>query len=289
MSDNKTIAITGATGSLGQELVAQMLPKFNIIAISRDERKQAQMQQRFRHVNYVIADVRDSKALLRSFRNIDYVIHCAAMKRIDSCGDNPLEAISTNILGAQNVIDAAVHNGVKKVLAISSDKACHPSNVYGASKLCADYLFIHANSGTRFSTVRMGNFYGSRGSVQEYWDELWYHGERKLPLTHPDMTRFYIRLKDAAKFTIQCLEIMNGGEIFTPKMERLKITSLAPIDAEFIITGIRNGEKLHEKLITAEDARNTIERDDFYVTFPNGIPDNVVGIRVSEGFEYTSG
>ena len=284
------ICITGATGSLGQELVRQLLSEnMTIIALSRDERKQAQMQQRFPHIDYVIADVRNCRALSRIFKQVDYVIHAAAMKRIDTCGDNPLEAILTNILGAQNVIDAAIQNGVKKVLAISSDKACHPSNLYGASKLCADYLFMAANSKTRFSTIRMGNFYGSRGSVQEYWEGLWEQGVRKLPLTSPDMTRFYISLKDAAKFVIDCLHLMQGGEIFAPRMDSHKITSLAPIGAEFIITGIRSGEKLHEVLITPEDSRNTVKYTTHFITYPNGIPKDEMAPRVPEGFEYSSG
>jgi len=290
MPNSEIILVTGATGSLGQELVRQLSSNDNrVIALSRDERKQAKMQQRFPEIDYVIADVRDSRALSRIFKYADYVIHAAAMKRIDSCGDNPFEAVMTNILGAQNIIDAASENGVKKVIAISSDKAVHPSNLYGGTKLVADHLFMRANGNTRFSTVRMGNFWHSRGSVQEYWSELWEHGEKYLPLTDERVTRFFITLSDAANFVLFCLDNMIGGEIFVPKMQSHKITSFAPEGTEFLITGMRPGEKIHEKAICQEDARNTVEFDNYYITYPSGIPDDIAVSNVPEGFEYSSG
>jgi UDP-N-acetylglucosamine 4,6-dehydratase len=284
-----TYLITGGTGSLGKMLVTSLLGLTDrVVVVSRDERKQAQMQQEYKHVDYILGDVRNRKTLMNVFRGVDYVIHAAALKRIDSCHNNPWQAVLTNVVGSQNVIDAAVYNGVKKVIALSSDKACSPSGLYGATKLVADYLFISGNWKTKFSTIRMGNFHGSRGSVQEYWEELWQQGFRVLPLTHPETTRFYISLEEAAKFVIKCLNIMEGGEIFAPKMNSRRIVDLAPEDATFAEMGMRPGEKLHELLVTREDSRNTVEFKDYYITYPNGIPEDIGVSNVPEGFEYSS-
>lgn len=260
---NKTVLLTGGTGSLGQSLVKYLL-QFDIekiIVFSRDEYKQVQMKREIEDpchkVRYFLGDVRDRSRLYRAFDGVDYVIHTAALKHVDAGEYNPIEFINTNILGAQNIIDAAIDRDVKKILGVSSDKAVNPISLYGATKLCADKLFVAANSysgkfGPKFSVIRYGNFIGSRGSVIPYWLELKKNGCDTIPITNPDMTRYWITLPDAAVRAIEALNDMLGGEIYVPKMECRKLIDVANEvypGAKFEIVGIRRGEKIHEEII----------------------------------------
>lgn len=282
---NKSILITGGTGSFGQKFVdfalTNLSPK-KLVIFSRDELKQFDMASRFPEednpcIRYFIGDVRDRNRLIRAFSGIDIVIHAAAMKQIVAAEYNPTECIATNVLGAQNVIDAAIENGVEKVVALSTDKAANPINLYGATKLCSDKLFISANnlSGgqkTRFSVVRYGNVAGSRGSVIPFFKELIASGKTSLPLTHPDMTRFIITLEQGVNLVKTALDEMFGGEIFVPKLPSLKIIDLVPLLGEGLdvhTTGIRPGEKLHEVMIPAEEIRNTVDMGMHYIIQPN--------------------
>ena len=253
-----------------------------LIVFSRDELKQFEMSSMFSEaqypcLRYFIGDVRDRDRLRRAFSGVDVVIHAAAMKQIVAAEYNPTECIATNVLGAQNVIDAAIEAGVKKVVALSTDKAANPINLYGATKLCSDKLFIAANnlSGdqkTRFSVVRYGNVAGSRGSVIPYFKELIAKGETSLPITHPDMTRFIITLDQGASLVRTVLDEMFGGEIFVPKLPSLRIKDLVPLLGRGLTvhtTGIRPGEKLHEVMIPAEEIRNTIDMGKHFVIQPN--------------------
>ena len=247
-----------------------------IIVFSRDEFKQVEMRRAIEDpehkVRYFLGDVRDKDRLRRAFVGVDYVIHCAALKHVDAGEYNPSEFVSTNVLGAQNIIDAALDRGIKKVLGVSSDKAVNPISLYGASKLCADKLFVAANAysgklGTRFSVIRYGNFIGSRGSVVPYWQELKWKGENIIPITDPEMTRYWITLEDAALRALEALKDMRGGEIYVPKMEKRKIIDVAREihpKAIFEYIGKRKGEKIHEEIIPDWD--DVKERGNLWVT-----------------------
>ncbi|MCP5462928.1 MAG: UDP-N-acetylglucosamine 4,6-dehydratase (inverting) [bacterium] len=279
---NASILITGGTGSLGKKLVDLLLNEYNprrIIIFSRDELKQSELRrlyppELYPSMRYYIGDVRNKERLDRAFHGVDYVIHAAAMKQVDTAEANPFEVIQTNILGAKNIIDAAIDNKVKKVIGISTDKAVNPINLYGATKLCSDKVFISGNiySGmvdTVFSVVRYGNVMGSRGSVIPFFRSLVPTGV--LPITDLRMTRFWITLEQAARFVLKCLAMTQGGEIFIPKIPSMKIVDLANAigpNCELKPTKKRPGEKLHEALIAREDASPKLEYDDFYVILP---------------------
>lgn len=293
---DSVILVTGATGSLGQALI-ELLFKCNpakIIVFSRDEYKQVEMKRKWSGpeypIRYFIGDVRDEKRLQRAFKGVDYVIHTAALKHIDLCHYNPFEAVQTNVLGAQNVINAAIDQNVKKVIAISSDKAVAPVSIYGATKLCSDFMFTDANvysgmKGPCFSVVRFGNFIGSRGSVIPYFEEQAKKGE-VFSITDDRMTRFWITLEEAASVTIRMLQKMQGGEIFTPKMAEKRIVDVAkeihekyyqdelkPPKFKYNILGRRPREKIQEELLVETDMINTKEFGNYYVTWPNGRPE----------------
>jgi len=260
MFSGKTILVTGGTGSFGRHFVKRMLSQHNpkkLIVFSRDELKQSEMAREFpdERLRFFIGDVRDKERLRRAFDGVDYVIHAAAMKQVPACEYNPFEAIKTNVLGAQNIINAAIDCKVKKVLALSTDKAVAPVNLYGATKLCAEKLFITGNAyvpadqETAFSVVRYGNVAGSRGSVIPLFKSLAHTG--RLPITDERMTRFWLTLEDAVRIVLDGLETMKGGETFIPQLPSFKVTTLARAiapECEFDIIGIRQGEKLHESL-----------------------------------------
>ena len=304
--DNKVILITGGTGSLGKKLTKiicdEHTPK-RVIIYSRDEFKQFEMQEhfapnRYGMLRFFIGDVRDKERLNRAMHGVDYIIHAAALKQVPAMEYNPSEAIRTNIMGAMNVIDCAIEQGIEKVIALSTDKACNPINLYGATKLCSDKLFIAGNhyaSGEkpRFSVVRYGNVIGSRGSVIPFFRERSKTGV--LPITDVNMTRFWITIDQGARFVIKNFERMVGGEIFIPKIPSMKIVDLAKAVAphcKIKIVGIRPGEKLHEVMISEDDARTTIELDDCYVIQPAfhwwGRSNHVEGKPVADGFRYGS-
>lgn len=282
MLNGKNILITGGTGSFGKECTKILLKRYQpnkIIVFSRDELKQYEMAQQFpaeRYpcMRYFIGDVRDSDRLRRAFSNVDFVIHAAALKQVPAAEYNPFEAVKTNITGAANIIDAAIEAGVKRVIALSTDKAANPINLYGATKLCSDKIFIAGNAyvgrdHTRFSVVRYGNVVGSRGSVIPFFLKQKENGV--LPITDPRMTRFWITLEQGVEFVLQCLDRMVGGELFIPKIPSMKITDLARAIApkcETKVVGIRPGEKLHEVMISKDDAVNTVEFEDYYVIKP---------------------
>ena len=282
MFNDKVVLVTGGTGSFGKKFTEILLKKFKpkkLIIYSRDEFKQFEMKKRFNDkcMRYFIGDVRDKERLIRAMEGVDYVVHAAALKHVPVAEYNPMEAIKTNVLGANNVIDAAIDTGVKKVIALSTDKAVNPINLYGATKLASDKLFIAANNmkGTkdiRFSVVRYGNVMASRGSVIPLFRELAKKGAKKLPITHPDMTRFWITLDEAVNFVLMAFETMQGGEIFVPKIPSMKITDLAKAIApncEFDIIGIRPGEKLHESMISIDDSYNTLEFGNYFIILPS--------------------
>lgn len=311
MLNNKTILITGGTGSFGKKFLEMIFKNYQprkVIVYSRDEYKQSVMQTEYRDkvdmskVRFFIGDVRDRERLYRAFEGVDYVIHAAAMKQVPTCEYNPMEAIKTNIHGAQNVIDAALDKGVKKVVALSTDKAVNPINLYGGTKLVSDKLFIAANaytgkSGTVFSVVRYGNVAGSRGSVIPIWRKIIKEGGTTLGVTDLRMTRFWITLEQGVKLVFKALEESKGGETYISKIPSFHIGDLAKamlpgckID-EF---GIREGEKLHEVMVTKDDSRSTYEYDKHYIVYPNYTwHDNQAvlpgGKRVEDGFEYNSG
>ena len=304
---NKTILITGGTGSLGQILVKEALRKKakKIIVYSRHEFEQVEMRRNLEDskkvVRYFIGDVRDTKRLWRAFANVEIVIHVAALKHVDVAEYNPFEAIQTNIYGAENLINAAIDRGVEKVLAISSDKAVNPANLYGATKLCADKLFVAANAysgkrGTKFSVIRYGNFANSRGSVLPYFRALVRQGIKDIPITDFAMTRFHITLERAVSLAFSALKTMKGGEIFAPKMPSFLITEAARAayqDAELIKIGRRPGEKIHEDLIVETDSDRTYEYKDWFITYPafdwwDYDISNDGGCRVPDGFTYCS-
>lgn len=282
--DGKTILITGGTGSFGKKFVEMVLDKFNpkkIIIYSRDELKQFEMQQnpKFRKdgvlMRYFIGDVRDEKRLVRAIEGVDYVIHAAALKQVPAAEYNPFEAVKTNIIGGQNVIDACIQGGVKKVVALSTDKAAAPINLYGATKLTSDKLFTAANHykgkhDIKFSVVRYGNVMGSRGSVIPFFLEKKKSGV--LPITDERMTRFNITLQEGVDLVLKSLDRMWGGELFVPKIPSFKITDLAKAiapECKIEIVGVRPGEKIHEEMITEADATNTIKFDDYFVILPS--------------------
>lgn len=311
MIDDKSILITGGTGSFGKKMVEILLNNYNpkkIVIYSRDELKQFEMSQIYNSpkMRYFIGDVRDLSRLKTAFNGIDIVIHAAALKQVVSAEYNPLECIKTNIIGASNVIEAAIENNIKRVIALSTDKAANPINLYGASKLCSDKLFISANNikgnrNIKFSVVRYGNVLGSRGSVVPYFLNLKKQNASFLPITDENMSRFFITLESGVKFTLKNLERMHGGEIFIPKIPSVKIIDLAHAIAPKIphkIIGIRPGEKLHEVMIPRDDWRLCVEFDTFYILEPSinfNKPINYLktalnerGIRAKMGFEYAS-
>jgi UDP-N-acetylglucosamine 4,6-dehydratase len=281
MFSGKSVLVTGGTGSFGKKFIAEALKSHSperVIVFSRDELKQFEMSRdpafQDKRIRYFIGDVRDRERLMRAFDGVDVVVHAAALKQVPACEYNPFEAIKTNVLGAQYIIDAAIERGVHKVIALSTDKACNPVNLYGATKLCSDKLFVAGNAyagdkDTSFSVVRYGNVVGSRGSVIPLFMKLKSTG--KLPITHTDMTRFWITLEQGVQFVMDSLDRMHGGELFVPKIPSMKMTDLARAigpDCEIDVIGIRPGEKLHEVMISEDDARNTLEFDDHYVIQP---------------------
>lgn len=300
---DKTILLTGGTGSFGHKFVEIMLRKFRpkVIRIySRDEWKQVQMRRRFedRRLRFLIGDVRDPDRLHRAMHGADFVVHAAALKQVPVCEYNPMEAVNTNVIGAENVINAALDHDVEKVVAVSTDKAVNPVNLYGATKLCAEKLFLAANSytghgRTRFSIVRYGNVVGSRGSVVPLFQEQRTNGT--ITITDPRMTRFWITLEEGVALVVRCVETMHGGEVFVPKIPSMSVVDLADVVApgcrkKFI--GIRPGEKIHEVLLMEDEARRAREFDDCYVIEPDGTswPRKPLrgGRPVSPDFRYSS-
>ena len=270
--DSKSVLITGGSGSLGKALVRQLLNETDVrrIAIySRDELKQFHMRSEFKddsRLRWFIGDIRDKDRLVRAMHGVDYVVHAAALKQVDTGEYNPMEFIKTNVLGSQNVIEASIDAGVRKIVALSTDKASSPINLYGATKLTADKLFVAANNysqsyGTSFCVVRYGNVMGSRGSVIPFFQNLAAEG-KPLPITDIRMTRFWISIEDAVKFVLDSFELMQGGELYVPRIPSMKIIDLAKAvspDSAIVEIGIRPGEKLHEEMISAEDSRRTIK------------------------------
>lgn len=314
MFEGKSILITGGTGSFGAFAARKLIEKYKparLIIFSRDELKQSEMQRhlpddKYPQLRYFIGDVRDYDRLRQAFRKVDYVIHAAALKQVPVAEYNPIECIKTNVNGAENVIRAAIDNEVEKVIALSTDKAANPINLYGATKLCSDKLFVAGNniaSGhrTRFSVVRYGNVFGSRGSIVSLYRQLIAEGAKELPITDERMTRFWITLHQGTDFVFKSYERMNGGEIFVPKIPSMKITELARAMAPNLphkIIGIRPGEKLHEVLCPSDDSHLTLEFKDHYVirptinfTNPVDYAVNVLGEcgkPVPSGFSYDS-
>ena len=312
MFNDKSILITGGTGSFGKQYVKTILERYRpkkLIIYSRDELKQYEMEQDFHQacMRYFIGDVRDRERLVQAMQGVDYVIHAAALKQVPAAEYNPMECIKTNIHGAENVIQAALANDVEKVIALSTDKAANPINLYGATKLASDKLFVAANniSGghrTRFAAVRYGNVVGSRGSVVPFFQKLMASGAEHLPITDVRMTRFWITLQDGVDFVLKNFARMQGGEIYVPKIPSVKIVDLATAMAPDMpqkVVGIRPGEKLHEIMCPADDSHLTLEFDDHFVIKPTiqfvGMTDfsvNMLGEKgqpVAQGFEYHSG
>ncbi len=307
--DDKTILITGGTGSFGKCFTKYVLTHFNpkkIIIYSRDEYKQFVMQNEFKEyadkLRFFIGDVRDKERLQRAFKDVDYVIHAAALKQVPACEYNPNEAIKTNIHGAMNIIDAALDSNVKKVVALSTDKAVNPVNLYGGTKLVSDKLFIAANAyaGARdinFSIVRYGNVAGSRGSIIPFFNKIIKNGGNELPITDYRMTRFWISLEEGVKLVLKALEEAHGGETFISKIPSFKVTDLALAmkpDCKMPEIGIRPGEKLHEIMVTTEDSMTTYEYDKHFIVYPQMVfNDRQViipgGKKVEDGFSYSSG
>lgn len=308
---NKSILITGGTGSFGKKFVEMVLQRHpnikRLVVYSRDELKQFEMSQtfptsRYKAMRYFIGDVRDGDRLKRACEGIDIIVHAAALKQVPAAEYNPMECIKTNVFGAENVINAALDNGVQRVVALSTDKAAAPINLYGATKLCSDKLFVAANNmkgarDLRFSVVRYGNVIGSRGSVVPFFLDK--RKEGVLPITHPDMTRFNISLEDGVDMVLYALEHAWGGEIYVPKIPSYRITEVATAigpNCEQVLVGVRPGEKLHEEMITETDSLNTVETDRYYVITPStptwSVDDYLSafqGKRVAEGFKYNSG
>lgn len=302
MLKGKTILVTGGTGSFGKKFIKRILQDDvkKVIVFSRDELKQYEMAQEFTdsRMRFFIGDVRDKDRLYRAFDGVDIVIHAAAMKHVGACEYNPFEAVKTNINGAQNIIEAAIDRGVEKVIALSTDKAASPVNLYGATKLVSDKLFVAANSyvgekPTRFSVVRYGNVVGSRGSVVPFFKKVKETG--RVPITDERMTRFWITLDHGVQFVLDNLERMRGGEVFVPKIPSMNVMDLAKAiapECEIDIVGIRPGEKLHEAMIMEDDARHTREFDAYYVIQPefSWWSEAYVesGKSLPDGFKYTS-
>lgn len=304
--DNKSILVTGGTGSFGKRFVKTVLEQHNpkrLIIFSRDELKQFEMQQFLKSPKlcYFLGDVRDKERLYRALDGVDVVIHAAAMKQVAASESNPMEAIKTNIIGAENMVNVCIDQGVKHVIALSTDKAANPANLYGATKLCSDKLFVAANAlsnrhQTRFSVVRYGNVIGSRGSVIPFFMQQRLNGV--LTITDPRMTRFWITLDQGIQFVLDSFEHMRGGEIFIPKIPSMNIMDVAKVvapECKTEVIGIRPGEKLHEVMITADDALNTAEFKNYYVIQPASNWWNQAkykietgGSSVPDGFQYTS-
>ncbi|WP_242918159.1 UDP-N-acetylglucosamine 4,6-dehydratase (inverting) [Pontibacter liquoris] len=309
--NHKSILVTGGTGSFGKKFVEMVYARFpdvkRLVIYSRDELKQFEMSQVFPHskyksIRYFIGDVRDGERFKRACEGIDIIVHAAAMKQVPAAEYNPMECIKTNVLGAENIINAALDSGVKDVVALSTDKAAAPINLYGATKLCSDKLFVAANNmkgkrDIRFSVVRYGNVIGSRGSVVPFF--LKKRSEGVLPITHPEMTRFNISLEEGVELVFHALENHWGGEIFVPKIPSYVITDMAEAigpDCRQEIVGIRPGEKLHEEMITETDSLNTVELDKYYIILPSTptwtteeFLKTHKGRMVEMGFKYNSG
>lgn len=314
MLNNSTILVTGGTGSFGNKFIERVLEDYEpkkIIIYSRDEFKQDLMKKNFiakygeektNKLRFFIGDVRDKERLYRAFKDVDYVIHAAAMKQVPACEYNPFEAIKTNIHGAENIIEAAIDRKVKKVVALSTDKSVNPINLYGGTKLVSDKLFISANAysgdkGTIFSIVRYGNVAGSRGSVIPFFKQLLAQGKKELPITDIHMTRFWMILDDAVDLVFKALEEAKGGETFVFKNPSFLITELAEAlnpNGSIKEVGVREGEKIHEVMITKDDWRNTYEYEDYYIIYPHfewwdksKFKDG--GKLIKENWEYSSG
>lgn len=308
MLNNKTILITGGTGSFGKKFTATALEKYDpekIIIYSRDEYKQFLMQKQFekhaKKLRFFIGDVRDEKRLYRAFDGVDVVIHAAALKQVPAAEYNPIEAVKTNIHGAENIINAAIDKGVQEVIALSTDKAVNPINLYGATKLVSDKLFISGNAyvggkDTLFSVVRYGNVSGSRGSVIPFFKSILDQNKNVIPITDSRMTRFWITLDDAVDLVIKAIEEAKGGELYVRKCPSFKVTDLARAmkeDCEFEDVGIRPGEKLHEVMVTEEDSRTTYEYNDHYIIYPDldwweNRNNKSGGKKVEDRFRYSS-
>ncbi|MEX0827642.1 MAG: UDP-N-acetylglucosamine 4,6-dehydratase (inverting), partial [Haliea sp.] len=308
MLNDKVVLVTGGTGSFGHRFVETVLDRYKVkrlIIFSRDELKQYQMRERFperahSELRYFLGDVRDKDRLYRAFDGVNVVIHAAALKQVPACEYNPIEAIRTNVLGAANIVDAAIDRNVERVVALSTDKAANPVNLYGATKLCSDKLFTAANSysgthATRFSVVRYGNVMGSRGSVIPLFLKLRESG--RLPITDQRMTRFWITLQQGVDFVLKSLDRMKGGEIFVPKIPSMNVLELARAigpHCDVEVVGIRPGEKLHEVMIGEDDARTTVEYDDHFAILPPFHPwsrEEVLrngGRPCPDGFRYSS-
>ncbi len=307
--DDQTILITGGTGSFGKCFTRYILNNYNpkrVIIYSRDEYKQFVMQNEFKEysdkLRFFIGDVRDKDRLYRAFKGVDYVVHAAALKQVPACEYNPNEAIRTNIHGAMNIIDAALDCGVRKVVALSTDKAVNPVNLYGGTKLVSDKLFIAANaysgmSDINFSIVRYGNVAGSRGSIIPFFNKIIKNGGNELPITDYRMTRFWISLEEGVKLVIKALEEATGGETFISKIPSFKVTDLAKAmlpDCKMPEIGIRPGEKLHEIMVTTEDSATTYEYEKHFIVYPQMVFNdrqkiNTSGKKVEDGFSYSSG
>lgn len=308
MFENKSVLITGGSGSFGKGFIRTLLDNHKprrVAVYSRDEYKQYIMAQEFGddpRLRYFIGDVRDFPRLKMAMRGVDYVVHAAALKHVPAAEYNPFECIKTNVYGAENVVRASIEMDISKVISLSTDKAASPINLYGASKLAADKIFVAANNlsgagGTQFSVVRYGNVVGSRGSVVPFFRKLVAEGASALPITDPRMTRFWITLEQGVDFVVTCLNMMRGGEIYVPKIASMKMTEMADALAPGIkheIVGIRPGEKLHEVMITEDDARSTVELKDRYVILPSiSFLDrdryaDLDAQPVAEGFRYSS-
>ena len=311
MFNDKSILITGGTGSFGRKFIRTVLSRYNprrLVVFSRDELKQYEMQAEFNQpcMRYFLGDVRDPERLKQAMRGIDFVVHAAALKQVPAAEYNPTECIRTNVSGAEHVINAAIENGVEKVIALSTDKAASPANLYGATKLLSDKLFVAANNiaggkRTRFAVVRYGNVVGSRGSVVPLFSRLIAEGATELPLTDDRMTRFWITLEQGVEFVLKNFSRMQGGELFVPKIPSIRITDLAAAmapDLTHNVIGIRPGEKLHELMVPRDAAFQTIEFDDHYVITPAisfiqnaDYAQNQLGqqgARVADDFEYSS-
>jgi UDP-N-acetylglucosamine 4,6-dehydratase len=307
--NNKSVLITGGTGTFGRAFVARLLNDYEpreIVVFSRDEFKQFEMAQVFSPnrfpVRYFLGDIRDRERLLRAFNGIDIVVHAAALKQVPALEANPMEAVKTNIIGAQNIIEAALDRNVKRVIGVSTDKAVSPSNLYGATKLAMEKLLVAANTYTRyrdigFSVVRYGNVTGSRGSVIPFWADLIRRGETRLPVTDPRMTRFLIDLEGGVDLVLRAIDQAEPGEIFIPKIPSTRMTDLIkafPGSPEARIVGIRPGEKLHEVLISEDEGRHTYDMDTHYVIVPEFDERRAerhvvkVGKAVPDGFSYSS-
>lgn len=308
---HQSILVTGGTGSFGKQFVSRVLEKYpevnRLVVLSRDELKQFEMAQEFPadlhpHLRFFLGDVRDRERLVRAFDGVDVVVHAAALKQVPAAEYNPMEFVKTNVLGAENVVEAAIDAGVKQVVALSTDKACAPVNLYGATKLCSDKIFVAANnySGRKisFSVVRYGNVMGSRGSVIPLFLKKASNGE-SLPITHPKMTRFNITLSEGVDLVLRAIDSSVGGEIFVPKIPSYRITDVAEAISpgqEHLTIGVRPGEKIHEEMITDADAPMTVDLGDHFVILPSNDSqlqahyiEELGGQFVEDGFRYNSG